>query len=137
MALKDTTITTIDWVGKILLVVAALGALIGMAYIVARFDDFGPAAQHLRGIRVAVGLLLISVGLTSAIGGIMVKTTTTSDPVRSNGVPIDLGALLDRAGGLGLALVVIGALMLGLSFNADDDHDKGVVVVEGAPAASQ
>lgn len=108
------------------MVIAGAGALIGMAVVVFMFDEFDGAAEHVAGIRVAVGLLLISVGLTALVGSRFISTANARSEAESS--LSGLGAFMSL-GGRSLILIVIGALLLGTTFNAggsghDDDDEE-------------
>lgn len=111
-------------IGRILMVIAGAGALIGMAVVIVMFDEFDGAAQHVAGIRVAVGLLLISVGLTALVGSRFISTANAGAEAESS--LSGLGAFMSL-GGRSLILIIVGALLLGVTFNAggkDRDGDE-------------
>jgi len=114
----------LDKVGAGLLLVGALVGLVGIVVILIGFkasDEYRGLTEHLVGVRAATGLWLITVGVVTAIGGLLVKTTKEQPGTRS--VIGDLAGLLEHPGGLGLALVIVGALLLGMSFDTDgNDH---------------
>ena len=111
-------------VGMVLLVVAAIAGVLGAPLIwigFKSFDEYRGLTEHLIGVRSAVGIWLIAVGVVTAIGGLLVKTKKDDD-ARSKGVIGELAGLLEHAGGLGLALVIVGALLLGMTFDTGDDR---------------
>ena len=126
-----------NW-GTILLMLAAIGGVLGVAAIAIgfkAFDEYRGLTEHLVGVRAATGLWLITVGVVTAIGGLLVKTTRSEAGTKS--IIGDLAGLLEHPGGLGLALVIVGALLLGMSFDTDgDDHAAPAIEAPAAAGAS-
>lgn len=135
-----TSTTTVDPLA-VWAMIAAVALGLGFAAAILVWDDLRDHVQNeLPGIRIGLGITLVIVGMVVSVASLLAKVTKTEKKAGQGETQSDadngfsslaagpalpvaaisaVAGLLDKAGGVGVFMMLVGALLIGVQFSTE------------------